>query len=192
MAACGLGGMRPRALIADPINLVSGFRHASNAIHPSSAEPVGRIVRWWSMVEFAVDSSIRDLLNRPDTRNLTTALKIPMKQRFDLLRDLLADVVANPDDMAQLNEMINRLRSLQNYRDFVVHGMMITDSRRPDTHVYMSRVRWSWPTKVRRTYLRKEKLLDIEDKIFRSYMVLFMATAGCHEPGWTPYIDKSQ
>jgi hypothetical protein len=99
---------------------------------------VGRIVRWWSMIEFTVDSSIRDLLNRPDTRNLETALVQPLKQRFDLLSGLLAEIVGDPVEMAKLNSTINRLRSLQNYRDLVVHGMMITDAKRPDTHVYIS------------------------------------------------------
>jgi len=147
---------------------------------------VGRIVRWWSMIEFTVDSSIRDLLNRPDTRNMDTALIISFKDRLQLLKELLNETIADSGETAKLAEIINRIASLQNYRNFVVHGMMIRDSKRPDTHVYMSRIRWSVPTKVRRTYLRKSKLLEIEEKIVRSQMKLFMATAGCHELGWTP------
>jgi hypothetical protein len=101
----------------------------------------------------------------------------------------LAEVVSDADEMAKLKAIIHRLSSLQNYRDFVVHGLMVDDSKRPQTHVYMSRIRWSWPTKVRRTFLRKDKLLDIERKIVRAQMELFMATAGCHAPGWTPSLD---
>lgn len=150
---------------------------------------VGRLVRWWSMVEFTVDSSIRDLLNRQDTRNFDTALIIPFKQRLRLLKDLLAQIVANRDDLAKLDAIINRIASLQNYRDFVVHGMMVRDANRPETHVYMSRIRWRWPKEVRRTYISKRKLFEIEQRIARVNMELFIATAGCHMPGWRPALE---
>jgi hypothetical protein len=114
-----------------------------------------------------------------------------MKQRFDLLTELLAEVVKSPDDMDKLRAIIHRLSGLQNYRDFVVHGMMVTDSKRPTTHVYLSRIRWSWPTRVRRTFLRKEKLLEIENKIARANLELFMATAGCHAHGWQPSLGMA-
>jgi hypothetical protein len=150
---------------------------------------VGRIVRWWSMTEFTVDSSIRDLLNRPDTRTVDTALIMSFKQRTQLLTDLLGEVVRDPGALAALRAIINRVRGLQTYRDFVVHGMMVRCARRPTTHIYLSRVRWSYPTQVRKTFIRKDKLLDIERKIARVNMELFMATAGCHMPTWQPSVD---
>ena len=114
---------------------------------------VGRIVRWWSMIEFTIDSSIRDLLSRPDIRYGDTALVLPFKQRLALLKDLLSEIVKNPEQLAKLKAIVDRIASLQNYRDLIVHGMMVRDPKRPQTHIYLSRVRWSWPTKVRRTFL---------------------------------------
>jgi hypothetical protein len=150
---------------------------------------VGRIVRCWSAIEFTVDSSIRDLLNRPDTRNLNTALVLPFRQRTDLLKKLLAEVVQDAASLAKLNSIIDQITSLQNYRDFVVHGNMVDDAKRPTTHVYLSRSRWSNPITVRRTFLRKSKLVEIENKIVQAMMELFMATAGCHDPAWKPSLD---
>jgi hypothetical protein len=150
---------------------------------------VGRIVRWWSMIEFTVDSSIRDLLDRPDTSNMDTTLIMSFKHRLRLLKDLLRETVPDQEALAKLTTIINRIASLQSYRDFVVHGMLVTDSGRPETHVYMSRIRWSSPRKVQRTFVRKEKLLQIEQRIVRSQMELFMATAGCHDRTWRPSLD---
>lgn len=150
---------------------------------------VGRIVRWWSMTEFTIDSSIRDLLNRPDTRTIDTALIMTFKHRLQLLAGLLGEVVHDPTTLAKLHAIIARVRGLKPYRDFVVHGMMVRCSRRPTTHIYLSRVRWSHPTKVRKAFIRKDKLFDIESKIARVNRELFVATAGCHMPTWQPTLD---
>jgi hypothetical protein len=150
---------------------------------------VGRIIRWWALVENSIDSSIRDLLSRPDTTKIDTSLIMSFKQRRQLLKDLLSEIVVDKNVLLGVFHLLDQIGSVQLYRDLVAHGLMINDSRRPDTHYYLSRTRWSSPPVVRRSYIRKEKLVEIENKIVKLHMKLFMATAGCHQLGWLPYLD---
>ena len=64
---------------------------------------VGRIVRAWSGIEFTVDSSIRDLLSRPDTRDMDTALVLPFRARTELLEQLLAEAIDDASTVTNLH-----------------------------------------------------------------------------------------
>jgi hypothetical protein len=85
---------------------------------------VGRIVRAWSGIEFTVDSSIQELLSRPDTRDMDTALVLPFRARTELLEQLLAEAIDDASTVTNLHNLINQIKSLQNYRDIVVHGIV--------------------------------------------------------------------
>ncbi len=154
---------------------------------------IGLIVRWWAHAEFTVDSSIRDLLNRPDTRNLDTSLILPFPQRTKLLKSLCAEVVHDPETLSTLNNAIIRVGAYQHIRDLLTHGFIVPDSKRPETHLYASQLRWSQPIKRHQQYLSRSHLYKFEQRLARAQMHLFMLTAGCHDPyAWPASIDKSQ
>lgn len=153
---------------------------------------IGLIVRWWANAEFTVDSSIRDLLNRPDTRDLDTSLILPFRQRINLLKELCTEVVHEPETLDALNTAILRVGAHQNIRDLLTHGFIVPDTKRPDTHLYASRLRWFQPIKRHQQYLSRKHLYKLEQDLARAQMHLFMLTAGCHDPyAWPASIDKS-
>ena len=153
---------------------------------------IGLIVRWWAHAEFTVDSSIRDLLNRPDTRDLDTSLILPFPQRIKLLKDLCAKVVHEPETLNALNKAIIRVGAHQNIRDLLTHGFIVPDSKRPETHLYASRLWWSQPIKRHQQYLSRKHLYKFEQNLARAQMHLFILTAGCHDPyTWPAAIYKS-
>ena len=150
---------------------------------------IGRIIRCWANIEFTIDTSISDLISRPDTPDIPRSLLRPFTQRKDLLKQLLVYTVSDQNILKKLHTLVDRIAGMQHFRDFAAHGMLITDSRRPDTHLYMSRIIWSDPPRTTRTYLKKERLFRIEQSLADCFMALFMATAGCHEPSWQPYLE---
>jgi hypothetical protein len=64
------------------------------------------------------------LLSRPDTRDMDTALVLPFRARTELLEQLLAEAIDDASTVTNLHNLINQIKSLQNYRDIVVHGIM--------------------------------------------------------------------
>ncbi len=151
---------------------------------------IGKTVRWWSMIEFTVDSSVRDFLNRPDTENLNTSLKIPLPKRIELLCRLYEQVVTDPDLRQDFTNLIDRVKRRQHMRDLLVHGFMAIDASRPTTHVYLSRIHWENPTRRDPVYKSRDQLHRYERGIGTIAQVLFMVTAGCHHPFWQPYFEK--
>jgi len=167
-------------------------RSATSNLDDDAIFLIGLIVRWWANTEFTVDSSIRDLLNRPDTRDCDTSLILPFPQRTKLLKGLCAEVVHEPETLSALNSAIIKVGSHQHIRDLLTHGFIVPDSKRPDTHLYASRLRWSQPIKRHQQYLSRSHLYKFEQRLARAFMHLFMLTAGCHDPSaWPASIDKS-
>ena len=165
--------------------------HPSTAIDDELHLIIGKTVRWWSMIEFTIDSSIRDFLNRPDTENLNTALKIPLPKRIELLLRLYAQVVTDQGLRQDFSNLINHVKPRQHMRELLVHGFMTIDSKRPQTHVYLSRIHWENPTRRNPVYKSRDQLHQYEREIGTIAIVLFMVTAGCHDPSsWQPYFDK--
>ncbi len=153
---------------------------------------IGLIVRWWANAEFTVDSSIRDLLNRPDTLDLDTSLVLPFRRRINLLKELCTEVVHEPKTLAAIGRAILRVGTHQHIRDLLTHGFVVPDTRRPATHLYASKLRWSQPVKRHQQYLSRKHLYKLEQDLARAQMHLFMLTAGCHDPdAWPASIDNS-
>ena len=153
---------------------------------------IGLIVRWWAMVDFTIDSSIRDLLNRPDTRHLDTSLKLPFKQRLELLKGLCAQVTHDHETLEKINVVIKRVGSHQYIRDVLTHGFVVRDTNRPDTHLYVSRLTWSWPIRRQQHYIARKWLQQFEQRLAKDVMKLFMVTTGCHDPhSWPSSHDIS-
>ena len=142
------------------------------------------LVRLWSTNEFTVDSSIRALMLRTDTSTIDTSLIMPFKQRIRLLKRLLSEAIADEATLGKLYAILDRIGGLQHYRDFFVHGLMVRDSNRPETHIYVSRIHWSNPPRVTRTHIRKDRMLSVERSLMHSCFSLFVATAGCDSQAW--------
>lgn len=153
---------------------------------------IGLIVRWWAMVEFTVESSIYDLLNRPDTSAIDAASARHFKQRLALLRSLCAEVVRDPMTMNAIDSAIRRVGRHQSLRNLLTHGFVVPDSKRPTTHLYVSRLRWSQPIKRDWKFISRKALYQYEPELARAATKLFMLTAGCHDPdAWPASIDQS-
>ena len=150
---------------------------------------IGKTVRWWSMIEHTIDSSIRDFLGRPDTSNHNTSLKISLPNRIELLQRLFEEAIADTADRQSFADLIEHVKRRQHMRELLVHGFMTIDSRRPDTHVYLSRIHWCDPISRDPVFKTREQLRVNERETGTVAMVLFMATAGCHDPLWQPYFD---
>lgn len=167
-------------------------RSASMSLDDDAIFIIGLISRWWAHIEFTVDSSLRDLLNRPDIRDMDTSLKLPFKQRLALLRELCSTVAKEPETARALDNAILRVGAHQHIRDLLVHGFVVQDGNRPTTHLYVSRIIWSEPVKRQKRYISRASLYKFEPELARSMMHLFMLTAGCHDPhAWPGSIDKS-
>lgn len=165
--------------------------HSSTNIDDELHLIIGKTVRWWSMIEFTIDSSIRDFLSRPETGDVDTALKVPLPKRIRLLEQLFDQVVGDTELRNEFDELITHVKRRQHMRDLLVHGFMTIDSKRPETHVYLSRVHWEAPPRRNPVYKTREQLRTNERETGTVAITLFMATAGCHEPSWQPYIDTA-
>ncbi len=168
------------------------LRSVSVSLDDDAIFIVGLIGRWWANIEFTVDSSVRDLLNRPDTPQKDTSLKIPFKQRLALLRQLCEMVAKTPETAAALDLAILRVGRHQQVRDLLMHGFVTQDVKRPATHLYVSRITWSSPLKRDAKFISRASLYKFEPELAKSMMHLFMLTAGCHDPfKWPASIDGS-
>jgi hypothetical protein len=168
------------------------IRSATMSLDDDAIFIIGLISRWWAHIEFTVDSSLRDLINRPDTPNADTSLRLPFKQRLGMLRQLCALLAKDPATATAIDKAILRVGAHQHLRDLLVHGFVVQDSKRPQTHLYVSRITWSQPVRRQVRFISRAALYKFEPELGRTMMHLFMLTAGCHDPdSWPGSIDGS-
>jgi hypothetical protein len=182
----------PNVRTKRPTAAPSRARPTAFSLDDDAVALVGFIVRWWAFVEFTVDSSIHDLLNRPDTRDLATQLVLPFPKRLKLLRQLCEEVVSKPETLKAIKDTIAYVGSHQSIRNALTHALVIPDPKRPKTHLYICRMIWSQPIRRQPRFMSRDSLYKFEQQLARASMRLFMLTAGCRDPySWPASLDRS-
>jgi len=86
---------------------------------------IGKTIRWWSMIEFTIDSSIRDFLSRSDTENIDTSLKISLPNRVKLFKRLFNQAVNDPESRETFISVMDQITGRQHIRELLVHGFLV-------------------------------------------------------------------
>jgi hypothetical protein len=123
---------------------------------------IGHVTALWAQLEFIIDWTIRQALDRPPTSDIDTALIVPFRKRAALLASLAKPHLT--DQRLDFIEFTKTVVRLQHERDLIVHGAM-GGSSRPDkdgTTVFtFRRIRWDRP--IRLLERRAMSVADVEE-----------------------------
>lgn len=127
---------------------------------------IGHVAALWGQLEYIIDLTTRQALDRPPVSEIDTALIVPFRKRAGLLISLASPHLA--DQRIDFGEFTKEVMRLQHARDLIVHGAVAGSAIDKDGAPAFTfrRIRWDRPIRLlERRVMSVAEVEEVANKI---------------------------
>lgn len=125
-------------------------------------QAIGHVTALWAQLEYIIDSTIRQVLDRPNAPKTDTALILSFKKRINLLTTIAVPLLKDAKDREHLLALSTEVARLQHRRDLIVHGAVGGSEHLRGYQLAYTFIRIRWDRPIRILEKRAMSVAEVE------------------------------